>query len=353
MLTEVLSPSAENLQKAALLLHEGTPVGMPTETVYGLAADAFNEDAVAKVYSFKERPKFDPLIVHIFLQKDRLNLHGLEALDLIDAQKISDAHQADLNQLLPKLWPGPLTVVLPKNKKVPDLVTAGLPTVGIRMPKHRVAQHLICEYSKPLAAPSANRFGRISPTRAEDVREELEGKLPLILDGGECEIGLESTVMGLTKEGFCLYRHGAVSMEELKSHLSLPIVELKDLKKESEAAPSPGMVKSHYAPKVPFYLLDSEVEAMKDLPAGLTEGQSIGLITLRKKAPHSAHPLTLQRSFSEAGDLMEVAKNLFATLRSMDQSGLDAIICEPCLEQKGLGHAIRDRLERAAAKRES
>jgi L-threonylcarbamoyladenylate synthase len=313
----VLSPvSAKSIARAAELLRAGWLVAFPTETVYGLGADATNEHAVARIFAAKARPRFNPLIVHV------TGLAEAESVAIFDDRA---------RRVAARFWPGPLTLVLPRRSGcgVSLLAGAGLDTVAIRAPAHPVAQTLLRETGLPIAAPSANRSGRVSPTEAAHVAEELGDRVALILDGGRTPLGLESTVLDLSSEGVALLRPGAVTLEQL-SELLGPIAAA-----EAGAAKSPGMQASHYAPSLPLRL--DAVDARS--------GEA--LLAFGPNAPLGfAAVLWLSRS----GDLAEAAANLFAMLRRADRPEFTGIAVMP-IPDHHLGRAINDRLRRAAAPR--
>jgi L-threonylcarbamoyladenylate synthase len=328
----IVPPTEAGLAEAAAELAAGRPVAMPTETGDGLAAVA--PDAAAG----------DPLA-------------ALSATGLVDAAGLSAAEQAQVVALARALWPGPLTLVLPRGPAVPDLVTAGLGTVGVRVPRHPVAQALIARAPAPLAAPSANRFGRISPTSAADVLAELGGRIGVILDGGRCELGLESTVLAIGGGGPPrLLRPGATSTEVLTALLGGVALgrDAGGVARAGEAAPAPGMLASHYAPRTPLRLLSGPIEQAS--PAELAPGEGLVAVLLqagdadavaaRLAALLGRRPLVV--SLSAGGDRDEAARRLFAALRELDGAGARVILAEPCLDESGLGHAIADRLRRAA-----
>jgi len=355
----ILPPTDAGLLEAAAELSAGRPVAMPTETVYGLAAVATDEAAVARVFAVKQRPTFDPLIVHVAAMAGASAgdpVAALAAAGLVDAAALSPAERAEVAALAGALWPGPLTLVLPRGPAVPDLVSAGLPTVGVRVPRHPVAQALIARVGRPLAAPSANRFGRISPTSAADVLAELGGRIGVILDGGRCELGLESTVVAVGGGGPPrLLRPGATPREALLALLPGLVVGPADgAARAGEPAPAPGMLASHYAPRTPLRLLSGPIErvAAAELEAG---GGRVAVLLQQGDAAAAAMRLTAllgQRpvvaALSAAGDRDEAARRLFAVLRELDGAGAAVILAEPCLDESGLGFAIADRLRRAA-----
>jgi len=345
--TAIYPVDPQSLQAAARLLSAGQIVAIPTETVYGLAGHALNEQALARIFAVKARPHFDPLIVHLAQQRAR-SLAELEAAELIQTAELSLPLQKALDRLIQAFWPGPLTLVLPRHARIPELVTAGLPTVALRVPAHPAAQALLAQ-SFPLAAPSANRFGRISPTTAAAVYAELQGRIPLILDGGPCEIGLESTVLGLESEQLVLLRPGQLSQAQLSQVAGLPVSLAQSHPAEVKA---PGMLKSHYAPERSLQLF----HAPSDLTAHMRSGQRAGVLFLSPPpaetqallAAHQAQWLAL----SATGDLSEVAHHLFARLRELDSLDVDYLLAEqPAEAQSGLGFAILDRLSKAAARK--
>lgn len=351
--------------RACELLAAGEPVALPTETVYGLAADALRADAVVRIFEAKERPFFDPLIVHL------PDLDWLERLADIPAES-----RALVDALIARFWPGPLTLVLPRRALVPDLVTSGLATVAVRMSAHPVFRAVIERFGKPLAAPSANRFGRISPTAADHVLAELGGRIPAIVDGGATEHGLESTIIAVEGGNLRILRAGPVTAEAIGDLLEerenygngwpVAVDVFANLERlgvisdgrpgGSEGAPieAPGQMASHYAPRTPLSII----------PGGVTDGR----LSFRQQVtfhPSSREPRTggllawccepaehdcvRVEILSPAGDLREAAATLFAKLRRLDEAGLDVILAEPVPEY-GLGIAIMDRLRKAAAK---
>jgi L-threonylcarbamoyladenylate synthase len=308
---------------AAAHLRRGDVVALPTETVYGLAADALNVTAAMKIFEAKERPRFDPLIVHL---PDRGWLDRLTRIQPDDAQLVSALADA--------FWPGPLTLVLPRTAVVPDIVTAGLETVAIRISAHPVFASILEAFGRALAAPSANRFGRISPTSAEHVRSELEGRIPLIVDAGQTMHGLESTIVAVRGGAIEVLRHGPITAEQLSAFAE---VRPGAVREHPEA---PGQLRSHYAPQTPL-VLSAELAAFI-----APVGQRVG--ALRFRSTERANFAEI-RTLSTTGDLRECAANLFRCLRELDEAGLELIVAENLLEA-GLGAAIMDRLRRAAAR---
>ena len=318
---------------AARIMREGEVVALPTETVYGLGAVAFDPEAVARVFEAKDRPSFDPLIVHIAGIRDlgRVAVVPAEVEDIV-------------RQLAKAFWPGPLTMVLPKHEDVPDLVTSGLPTVAVRVSKHEVMRYLTRELG-PIAAPSANRFGRISPTSAGAVLRELDGRIPLVVDGGACSDGLESTIIavepGEKRPILRLLRLGPVTREELQKFGKVPKVR----RVTDDRPEAPGGLDSHYAPEVPVLLHESPDKFEPE------DGKRYALLSYRGDPGDGylqMHDWVRLEILSPGkGKLAEAAVRFFHALRSLDVEGVDAIVAEP-VSDVGLGSAIMDRLRRAA-----
>src|SRR5690554_2910446 len=316
--TRLLKLDEANLQTAAEVLRAGGLVAFPTETVYGLGADATNDKAVARIFSAKGRPRFNPLICHY---RD------------VEAMASSVVLDERAEALARAFWPGALTLVLPRADHCPAslLCSAGLSSLAVRIPALEAARELLSMVGRPVAAPSANRSGKISPTRAEHVLEELAGRVEVILDGGPCPIGVESTVVSLLDERPLLLRPGGITAEELAEVLGEELL----LPGSQDSITSPGMLSSHYAPESRLRL---DAETVEPGEALLAFGPS--------PLPGAA----VQINLSPSGDLEEAAARLFAALRSLDASGVDTIAVMPIPEQ-GLGRAINDRLRRAAAPR--
>jgi L-threonylcarbamoyladenylate synthase len=326
MQTEIaraISPNEQRtaVERAVALLRAHEIVALPTETVYGLAADALSGEAVAKIFEAKERPKFDPLIVHL---PDREWLQRVT--------RVEEENQRLIQRLVDSFWPGPLTIVLPRAEIVPELVTAGLATVAVRMSAHPIFRQVVAAFGQPLAAPSANRFGRISPTSAADVMEELSGRLPLIVDGGPTDHGIESTVIAPRGDGIEVLRPGPVTSEELAKFGTV-------VTRASGKTESPGQLPSHYRPRTPLIIAE-DITAVSVPP-----GKRYGAL-LWSSAPFS-EAMVESRRLSPGNELREAAANLFRSLRELDRAGLDLIVAEAVPEQ-GLGIAIMDRLRRAA-----
>lgn len=309
------------IQRAAEIIKRGGIVAFPTETVYGLGADAFNPLAVARVFEVKKRPSFDPLIVHV--------------ADPADVKKLAKEIPSNAKKLTERFWPGPLTVVLLKEENIPDIVTAGLPSLAIRMPNHPMALALIEKSKCPIAAPSANLFGYLSPTTAEHVRDQLGDQVDLILDGGPCPVGVESTIVSFLEEEPALLRPGGVSLEEIESVIG----KVGTLRFKAKPA-APGMLPKHYAPRTPIVLDWNE----KNL--NLYEEKNVGLLVFKEPGNNpKLHPTEI---LSKSGDLREAAANLFAAIRRLDALNLDLIVAMS-IPEVGLGRAIMDRLRHAAS----
>ena len=316
-------PITTDVAQAVDILRAGGLVAFATETVYGLGANALNEQAVARVFEAKNRPHFDPLIVHV---ADESWLPRL-------VREISPTAR----QLAAAFWPGPLTMVLPKTDLVPDLVTSGLPSVAIRMPSHPQARELLRLVDLPIAAPSANPFGQLSPTSAEHVAQTLGAKIDLILDGGPATVGVESTVVLVVENGVQILRHGGLTQEQIESVVGR-VTQPQRSQTESEAAPSPGMLPQHYAPRTRL-LLSSDLASV-DL-RGLRVGALMLTPTTSALEFETIEVLTID------GNLTMAAAGFFAALRRLDQQRLDAIVAFPFPERE-LGRALNDRLRRAA-----
>jgi len=326
MHTKLLEATAEAVTRAAELIRAGGLVAFPTETVYGLGADALSPIAVARIFEAKERPRGNPLIVHVT---------DATALDQVAVQVPDRARE-----VLASFWPGPLTLVLERAPAVPLITTGGLDTVAVRAPAHPVAQALIRAAARPLAAPSANRSGRPSPTRAQHVLDDLGGRIDLILDGGATSVGLESTVLDMTTEPPTLLRPGGVTLEHLEAHLGRVRLATSD---DEAAGRSPGLRFRHYAPRAKVVLIEAGTGEVA-VVSWLDSGKSVALMTQRT--------IALERRGLRARvmplDLEAYARELFDVLRELDATGVDAIFVEGIAEV-GLGRAIMDRLRRAAS----
>jgi L-threonylcarbamoyladenylate synthase len=311
-----------DIDKAIELLEKGDLVGIPTETVYGLAANCFNAKAVVRVFEVKRRPSFDPLIAH--------------AADIDHMlQFVSDVPDKAF-LLAEKFWPGPLTIVLKKKDIIPDIVTSGLDTVAVRVPNHPITKALLDKIDFPLAAPSANPFGYISPTTAEHVNDQLGDDVPYILEGGKCSVGIESTIVGFDNDEPVIYRLGGYTVEEIEEVIGVVKVQTHSTSRPA----SPGMLESHYAPTTPIILGNISENLTK---FGVENTGVLSFINVYKEI-EDPHQYTLSRS----GDMSEAATRLFSGLRHLDQLNLQRILVEP-VPDTGLGRAINDRLKRASS----
>ena len=309
-----------DLAEAALQLNQGNLVSIPTETVYGLAGNAFDPAVVAKIFEVKNRPSFDPLIVHIS------SINYLE--------KVASQVPELAMELAEKFWPGPLTLVLPKTDRVPDLATSGLPTVAVRVPNHPMTLELLKKLEFPLVSPSANPFGYISPTSAAHVNAQLGALIPYILDGGDCKIGVESTIIGFEEEGPVLYRPGGLPLEKIEQ-VTGPV----STRSGNDGTLAPGMLKSHYAPDKQLFV--------GNIPELIDQYGSRNVGILSYQDEFSDIDPNLQFQLSVKGDMREAAQNLFAMLRKLDGMDIKYIFAEQ-VPAYGLGIAINDRLKRAA-----
>lgn len=319
---------------------------MPTETVYGLAAAATDVAAVTMVYAAKERPSFDPLIVHLAHKDPEVAVEGVAELSGLDTRG-----RERFVTLTRRFWPGPLTCVLPRHSNIPDLVASGLPTVAVRVPDHPVAQALLAAFGGPVVAPSANRFGRISPTTADHVIAELEGRIPAVLDGGACRVGVESTIVAIAGDGSVrLLRPGGVAREDLISVVGPVEVGAGD------AIEAPGQTPEHYAPGTPSVMLPGRIDTVSGW-AKWASGPPVGVLRVHGPA-EDAHqqlvaagvPVALVLTLSATADPHEAARNLFAFLRQLDDSAAERLLFEPVDRADGLWAAIMDRLRRASSR---
>ncbi|GAP10938.1 translation factor SUA5 [Bellilinea caldifistulae] len=339
------NPDPNIIHKAAQIIQAGGLVAFPTETVYGLGANAFNSHAVQRIFLAKGRPANDPLIVHI-QNKDWLD-------------KIVNNRPPKTDLLVNRFWPGPLTLIFPRKSEIPLNVTAGGNNVAVRAPSHPVAQALLAASGLPIAAPSANRFGHTSPTQASHVLDDLSGRIDLVLDGGECPIGLESTVLDLTQDPPVILRPGGVPREEIEQLIGKVRLATKDKSKETEEAlPSPGLMERHYSPHSTLILVENitgnrEI-AIKKILDHVSQVQqitrkSIGILTVSEETHYYESVQDLEViSLGSLNNLQEIGRNLFAGMRTLEQAGVEIILTTDFGEQ-GLGLAIRDRLRRAAS----
>ncbi|RZU43550.1 L-threonylcarbamoyladenylate synthase [Edaphobacter modestus] len=333
----------QGIPRAAEILREGGTVAFPTETVYGLGANALDAEAVAKIFAAKERPGWDPVIVHV---SDPVMVERVAA--------IPAARKTQVEALITAFWPGPLTLLLPRTSAVPDAVTAGRRLVGVRMPRHELALGLIRAAGVPIAAPSANRFGRTSPTTAAHVLEDLDGRIDAVLDGGSTEVGVESTVIGPAEEceGWMMYRPGGVSREELEQVLGAGMVKVYRPAGNAgtpESLPSPGVGIRHYAPRARLRLV-SELSLPLEgslIPAIEEVSREDGTVGVMLPEGWESSSAPLVYHWGAWSDGAGLARRLFAGLRELDEAGASVIVC-PVPEIGGIGEAIRDRLGKAA-----
>jgi L-threonylcarbamoyladenylate synthase len=351
MRMNILAADEAGIARAAAHLRNGGLVGMPTETVYGLAANARDPQAISRIFQAKGRPRFDPLIVHVPPGDPLRSLVGI-------ASPLFGWSRRALKRLEGLLgwWPGPLTLVLPRDRSIPDLATAGLATVAVRMPAHPVTQRLLTAFGGPLVAPSANRFGRVSPTTAEAVAEELAHVDDIVLDGGPCPIGLESTIVAVEIDGTVLVlRPGAVPVEALVEKVG-PVLH------DGGRYTAPGSSPSHYAPRVPVRVLPYPVESVARTTGAelLTELRQQDVALLRVFGPVEPAVEALEtaritvveaRTLSAEGSAEEAARRLLAVLRDLDRPGISCVLVELPPSEEGLLAAIGDRLRRAAGPR--
>ncbi|MFL6514381.1 MAG: L-threonylcarbamoyladenylate synthase [Chthoniobacterales bacterium] len=326
MKTEQLQ-GAEGVHRAVALLGEGKVVSLPTETVYGLAADALRPEAVVKIFEAKDRPRFDPLIIHL---PDQTWLERLA--------HVSTENKEILEELIRRFWPGPLTIILPKLDVVPGIVTAGLDTVALRLSAHPVFGEIIRNFGKPLAAPSANRFGRVSPTTPGHVMAELGGRIPLVVDGGPTSHGIESTIVAIRNGAPEILRPGPITADQLGGIGGPPMSHRPAADATTPQIRAPGQLPSHYAPTTPFRIVGN----INSFWAAANE--RIG--TLTWTAMKNPARFAATRQLSAKQDLREAAANLFRYLRELDDSNLDLIVAE-LVPEHGLGAAINDRLRKA------
>lgn len=326
--------------QAVEFLRQGEVVALPTETVYGLAADAMSPAGVARIFEAKERPSYDPLIIHLPHRKR-----------LTDVAVIPPEIAATVSLLIEKFWPGPLTLILPKSAAVPDSVTGGLPTVAVRMSSHPVFKAVVTSFGEPLAAPSANRFGRISPTSASAVMKELEGRIPLILDAGACAEGMESTILKIipTDKGkpiFRILRAGPVTKDDLQPYGKIEWANGQPDKKGTVQPPEvPGQLPSHYAPATPLRLVENPDNFLPE------SGKRYALLSYRGDEEDGYLGLTewehVHVLSPGSGKLPEAALRFYHSLRALDELGVDEIIAEP-VPMREVGIAIMERLRRAS-----
>ena len=345
-MTLVLDTSGNSIARAAECLRSGGLVAFPTETVYGLGVHALDAVAVRRLFAAKGRPATDPLIVHVLTFEDAYDLLG---------EDLETGPFCRVRRLTARFWPGPLTLVVPRSARVPTEVTAGLNTVALRAPAHPVARALLEAAAIPVAAPSANLFSRPSPTRAEHVMHDLEGRIDMVIDGGPTEVGVESTVLDLTPDVPTVLRPGAVTIEMLREllpnvrHTTVPGADL-----DVGPLPSPGMLSKHYSPKAPLTLYEGPraVERLAGVVGEATvRGQEVGVLVPREHTQRFAAFGVRVADLGPSDDPAAMASRLYAALRELDSAGLDAIFALGIDGEGGLSAALRDRLRRAAAGR--
>ena len=316
-------PPWTSVDDAARLLQDGQVVAIPTETVYGLAGNAYNPEALAKIFAAKERPTFDPLIVHI---ADIAQLQDI-------AQDIPDAAY----RLAEAYWPGPMTLVLPKKECIPDLCTSGLPSVAVRFPSHPIAQEIIKKSGLPLAAPSANLFKHVSPTTAMHVAEQLSNRIAGIVDGGPCQVGVESAIVSLLGEIPTILRPGAITAEMVEKVLGKVKLGISS-SKPGQPMTAPGQCDTHYRPQVPLYY------------GPITKDFQLPTRTARIAFGNTEGPVPETVNLSKTGDLVEATAKLYALMHELDKPEYDLILVDP-IPDAGLGMALNDRLRRASIKK--
>jgi len=317
----IVSNTQENIKQAASIIREGGLVAFPTETVYGLGGNALDARSVAKIFEAKQRPTFDPLITHI------ADMETLERVAHIRDRRIYD--------IVEKLWPGSLTIIVPKKEIIPDLITSGLETMAVRMPDHPTALELIRESTGAVAAPSANPFGYLSPTTAAHVEAHLGDRVDMIIDGGTCRVGVESTVLDLTKHTPMVLRPGGLSLERLKE-----VVGEVDVFNRTTVSPTaPGQLEMHYSPRKPLHIVDHIGQVADRARAGAL---------LFRDGP-SVEGFAAAETLSPAGDTVEAAARLFVALHTLDRADIDVIYAER-VPETGVGAAVMDRIFKASAK---
>ncbi len=332
-------PEEKHIEVGAKTIRAGGTVIFPTETVYGLGADALSDEAAAKIYAAKGRPSDNPLIVHI---------SSIDMLVYLIQEPISEP----VKRLIEKFWPGPLTMIFKKSGNVPDSVTAGLDTVAVRMPDHEIAFELIKKSGRPIAAPSANRSGKPSPTRGNHVVSEMVGRVDVIFCGDDSRVGLESTVLDMSGEIPTILRPGGVTKEQLEEVLGAVRVD-RGLTEEKETPKAPGMKYAHYAPDAPMYIVKGSVEnaarKINELAkAAEAEGKKVGVLATSTNG--HLYDTDIVIGFGKSDDLEEIGSNIFHALREIDSMRLDVIFAE-AVDEKGIGVAIMNRMKKAAANR--
>lgn len=334
---KTLNDSFEDIIRAGELLRGGDIAAIPTETVYGLAASALSESAVKKIFEAKGRPQDNPLIVHIS--------------DFSELEKIVCEVPENAKKLAMKFWPGPLTMIFKKKDCIPDIVTAGLPSVAVRLPSNKFARAVIHAAGVPLAAPSANTSGKPSPTMASHVLDDLDGKIPMILDGGPCSVGLESTVIDLTSDTPVLLRPGGVTLAEIRETIGACELNPKILEpvEEDEKVASPGMKYKHYAPSAPVVILDGDIENAKKYIKSNINGKKVAILCFDEEIKFFDELNVTVISYGSAESPETLARGLFSALRKLDTLGVDIIYAREPRMSDGIELAVLNRLSRAAA----
>jgi L-threonylcarbamoyladenylate synthase len=369
-MTALLPATEAAIKQAVSLLKANEVVALPTETVYGLAGNAHQTTAAKKIFLAKDRPESDPLIVHVsesHLTHAAGLLQSLALEGTLAPEVLTWAHRSQIELLLRRYWPGPLTVILPRGPKIPDIVTHGLRGVGLRCPAHAVFQAVLAKLSFPLAAPSANRFGKISPTRAQHVDQELRDRIPLIIDGGPCLVGVESTILKIEDQPFraSILRPGKISADEISKLLQIKVEQVASSSKPSETVEAPGQLEEHYSPNKTLFLyskpFSNAVASMIQWPQNF-DSKRMGVLSMgalnesywRAWNPQKVIELTHREPSGEMG-LQEISQRLFHALRELDQDPhVEWILADvPRLEDDqsaklGLAAAVRDRLNRAS-----
>ncbi|HHV39472.1 MAG TPA: threonylcarbamoyl-AMP synthase [Tepidimicrobium sp.] len=331
-----INPDEESVLKGAELIRKGKLVAFPTETVYGLGANGLDVKAIANIFTAKGRPQDNPLILHVY------------SIDQVEELAIDISKEA--RELMKEFWPGPLTLLFKKSTKVPNIITAGLDTVAIRMPDHPIALKLIEMSQVPIAAPSANTSGRPSPTMASHVEEDLSGKIDMIIDGGTTGVGLESTVLDITGKQPIILRPGGITLEDLRNIVPT-VVEDQGIIHEDIVPRSPGQKYKHYAPKAKLILFTGEVDNMvkaisKKAYIYISQGRNVGIMATDETIGRYKEGISI--SMGSRKDSRTIAHNLFNTIRILDSKGVDIILCEG-MERSGIGTAIMNRLKKASS----
>lgn len=340
MLTKIVPASAEGINAAIEELQSGEVVALPTETVYGLAADVTNLKAIAKIFAAKDRPLYDPLIVHV----PSVSLDWLHEKSIVDLEKLAPEVREKVSQLVDRYWPGPLTILLPRGEGIGDLVTSGSDMVAVRSPAHPVFQQILTGLGHPLAAPSANRFGHVSPTSAQHVIDDLDGRIPLIVDGGAAQVGVESTIIKVNELGFELLRPGGLAIDHISAIVGKDVTEQSSSK--SKLVITPGSLEKHYAPDMRVQLFAPGMQVPSYSKGVLLVPQESDMPSLPKSLMHNLEVRYLTFKNCDA----EAAQNIYSFLRLIESDTvIDLLLVVLPKSDDGLWPAIRDRLRRATA----